>query len=57
MKRGVGRVREGERVVTLDGYRYLHFPPLFLLSPLTKQVRPMFEAKNKEKTIKTTREK
>lgn len=55
-KRGVGRVREGERVVTLDGYRYLHFPPLFLLSPLTKQVRPMFEAKNKEKTIKTIRE-
>lgn len=52
-KRGV---REGERVVTLDGYRYLHFPPLFLLSPLPKQVRPMFEAKNKEKTIKTIRE-
>ena len=43
--------REGERVVTLDGYRYLHFPLLFLLSPLPKQVRPMFEAKNKEKTI------
>ena len=46
---GVGRVKEGERVVTLDGYRYLHFPLLFLLSPLPKQVRPMFEAKNKEK--------
>ena len=51
-RRGVGRVKEGERVVTLDGYRYLHFPLLFLLSPLPKQVRPMFEAKNKEKTIK-----
>ena len=49
-------MRENARVVTLDGYRYLHFPPLFLLSPLPKQVRPMFEAKNKEKTIKTIRE-
>lgn len=49
-------MREGERVVTLDGYRYLHFHLLFLLSPLLKQVRPMLEAKNKEKAIKTIRE-